>query len=225
MNTPRNKNIFGTITVTLMLTLLFQGNNFSQNGPGSKQRDQNNSKSLTAEQTAMVKTILSQYNAATLTADEAKAIHEKFRQAGIQGGPGTKDAIIAAGFDPEKLRALAPPPGQQGEQTQKAHSIDDRLKNVQEKIIAPLSLTADQQNGVLSAFTEYYTAVEKLREGMADSKQRPDRSKIQALEKVRDEKVKQILSEAAFVKYLELEKASRPPRPSGVEQPQKEKAN
>jgi hypothetical protein len=225
MNTQRINKIVGNSVLTLIITLFNQWTTLSQDSPKAQQHQTNNPQSLIAEQAVLVKTILSQYNASTLTADEAKAIHEKFREAGIQGGPGTKDAIIAAGFDPEKLRALAPPPGQNGEQKAKAHSIDDRLTIVQEKIITPLSLTPDEQKGVLGAFTEYYTAVEKLREGMANPEQRPDRSKIQALEKARDEKVKQILSETAFVKYLELEKSSRPPRPSGGEQTHKEKSN
>jgi Raf kinase inhibitor-like YbhB/YbcL family protein len=69
---------------------------------------------LTAPQTEQVKVILSKYKAETLTADQAKAIHEAFREAGIRGGPAMGDAIKAAGFDPEKLRDLAPPPGREG---------------------------------------------------------------------------------------------------------------
>jgi len=71
---------------------------------------------LTAAQTEQVKVILSKYDANMLTADQAKAIHEAFRQAGIRGGPGMNDAVKAAGFDPDKLRDLAPPPGQDGGQ-------------------------------------------------------------------------------------------------------------
>lgn len=65
---------------------------------------------LTEAQQAQVKSILSKYDAATLTADQARAIHEAFRAAGLRGGPAVGDAIRAAGFDPEKLRELAPPP-------------------------------------------------------------------------------------------------------------------
>ena len=65
---------------------------------------------LTEAQQAQVKAILSKYDPATLTADQAKAIHESFRQAGLRAGPAMGDAIRAAGFDPEKLRDLAPPP-------------------------------------------------------------------------------------------------------------------
>jgi phosphatidylethanolamine-binding protein (PEBP) family uncharacterized protein len=68
--------------------------------------------SLTPEQVNQVKAILSKYNPNTLTAEEAKAIHEAFRQAGLRGGPAMGQAIQAAGFDPDKLRDLAPPPGQ-----------------------------------------------------------------------------------------------------------------
>ncbi|MEI7635442.1 MAG: hypothetical protein WCK47_14315 [bacterium] len=66
---------------------------------------------LTDEQAKQVKTILTKYNANTLTADQARAIHEAFRQAGLRGGPAMGDAIKAAGFDPDKLRDLAPSPG------------------------------------------------------------------------------------------------------------------
>ncbi len=70
---------------------------------------------LTDAQTEQVKAILSKYSANTLTADQAKAIHEAFRQAGLRGGPAMADTIKAAGFNADKLRDLSPPPGRQGE--------------------------------------------------------------------------------------------------------------
>ena len=79
-------------------------------------RDENRpgqTETLTDAQKEHVKTILAKYDANTLTADQAKAIHEAFRQAGIHGGPAMNDAVKAAGFDPDKLRDLAPPPGQE----------------------------------------------------------------------------------------------------------------
>ena len=69
---------------------------------------------LTEAQQAQVKAILSKYDVSTLTADNAKAIHEAFRQAGIRGGPAINEAVKAAGFDPDRLRDLAPPPGRNG---------------------------------------------------------------------------------------------------------------
>ncbi len=75
--------------------------------------EQGRDETLTAEQTTQVKAILSKYDSNTLTADQAKAIHKAFREVGLRGGPAMGDAIKAAGFDPDKLRDLAPPPGRE----------------------------------------------------------------------------------------------------------------
>ena len=79
-----------------------------------RRQEQGRDVTLTADQVATVKAILSKYDPATLTAEQAKAIHEAFRKAGLRGGPAMGDAIKAAGFDPDKLRDLAPPPGREG---------------------------------------------------------------------------------------------------------------
>lgn len=65
---------------------------------------------LTDEQKETVKAILSHYNASTLTANDAKAIHEAFREAGLRGGSAIEAVIREAVFDADKLRELAPPP-------------------------------------------------------------------------------------------------------------------
>ncbi|MDA3786948.1 MAG: YbhB/YbcL family Raf kinase inhibitor-like protein [Desulfobacula sp.] len=65
---------------------------------------------LTAPQKENVKNILRSYDPVSLTAKDARAIHEAFRKAGLRGGPAAADAIREAGFDPDKLRDLAPPP-------------------------------------------------------------------------------------------------------------------
>jgi hypothetical protein len=57
-----------------------------------------------------IKVILPKVDANTLTAGHASAIHEAFRQAGLRADPATPDTIKAAGFDPERLRGLVPPP-------------------------------------------------------------------------------------------------------------------
>jgi hypothetical protein len=67
---------------------------------------------LTDAQKQQVKLILSKYSPNALTADIARAIHEAFRVAELRGGPAMAEAIKSAGFDPDKLRDLAPPPGQ-----------------------------------------------------------------------------------------------------------------
>ena len=85
--------------------------------------EQRKDEALTAEQIAQVKVILSKYDANTLTAEQAKAIHEAFRQAGIRGGPAMGDSVKAAGFDPDKLRDLAPPPGRDGKADQRPNEL------------------------------------------------------------------------------------------------------
>jgi hypothetical protein len=71
---------------------------------------------LTQAQVAQVKGILSHYDPKTLTAADARAIHEAFREAGLRGGPAMREAIEAAGFDFDRLRELAPPPDRQNRQ-------------------------------------------------------------------------------------------------------------
>lgn len=65
---------------------------------------------LTDEQVKTVKTILSDYDSDALTATDAKAIHEAFREAKIPGGKALDSAVDDAGFDSKKLRELDPPP-------------------------------------------------------------------------------------------------------------------
>jgi hypothetical protein len=70
---------------------------------------------LTDQQKATVRAILSKYSPSSLTVDDARAIHEAFRAAGLRAGPAMADVMREAGFDPEVLRKLAPPPGRNGE--------------------------------------------------------------------------------------------------------------
>lgn len=65
---------------------------------------------LGVEQKARVASILSQYNASSLSAEDAKAINNAFRNAGIRNGPGLSEAVKAAGFDGKTISALDPPP-------------------------------------------------------------------------------------------------------------------
>jgi Raf kinase inhibitor-like YbhB/YbcL family protein len=74
---------------------------------------------LTDAQKEQLKVILSKFDPKALTADMAKAIHEAFRQAGLRGGPAMADTLKATGFDPDKLRDLAPPPGRDNGQNQR----------------------------------------------------------------------------------------------------------
>jgi hypothetical protein len=70
---------------------------------------------LTDDQKKQVATVLSDYDSSAVTASDAKAIFNAFKEAGINPAPGLRDAIKAAGFDADKLRSLAMPEDGQGQ--------------------------------------------------------------------------------------------------------------
>ncbi|MEI6436721.1 MAG: hypothetical protein WCP32_18000 [Bacteroidota bacterium] len=203
-------------SVILFVGLIFltQEMSFCQNKPNPAQQPQEKSQTLTPAQTATIKTILSKYNASKLTEADAKAIHEKLRDAGIHAGPETGDAIIAAGFDPEKLRTLDPPKNPDNKGKSIPISTEERLKTLQEKVIKPLALTSTQNETVVKAYKEFFASMESLKKAQANSQPPLDKSKVEPIEKARDEKIRQVLSKEQFVKYQELEKASRPAKPT-----------
>jgi hypothetical protein len=223
MKTHFSKNKVKNTLMVFILLFLTQGlvfcqNNLNnQNNPNPGQKTQDKTQPLPPEQTATIKTILSKYNASKLTAADAKAIHEKLREAGIHAGPETNDAIITAGFDPEKLRALDPPKNPDNQGRSDPPSTEERLKSLQEKVIKPLALNSTQNDAVTKAYTEFYAGMENLKKNRSDSQGPLDKSKVEPLEKARDEKIRKVLSSTQFSKYQELEKASRPPRPAGNE--------
>lgn len=110
------------LLVSLVLTLQLSAQ------PGSKQGrpdgpPQDKVEKLTDTQIAQIKTILSDYDADSITAEDAKAIHEAFRKEGLRGGKAVDEVIEEAGFDTKKLRELAPPPEmKQGEMGKPEHS-------------------------------------------------------------------------------------------------------
>lgn len=193
---------------------------FCQQNRKTDQNQQAKTQTITAEQTRQIKKILSNYNAAKITAADAKAIQEKFRESGIHAGPESNNAITAAGFDPEKLRTLAPPPNNGNIIKQGSPSMDERIKTVRGKICKPLLLTSDQTEEVCTAFTEFYSSMDKLAKSSANQQLAPDKLKVEPMEKSRDAKIKKVVSTEQFKKYVELEKASRPNRPERKEQKQ-----
>jgi phosphatidylethanolamine-binding protein (PEBP) family uncharacterized protein len=81
-------------------------NKSTQQLRGSEERRE----SLTEVQKEKIKAILSNYNANTLTANDAKAIHEAFREAGCRAGSEMEAVINEVGFNSDKLKQLDPPP-------------------------------------------------------------------------------------------------------------------
>ena len=177
---------------------------FSQGVEDAVQNSREHPNSITANQVTLIKTILSKFSAAKLTVADAKAIHEKLREAGIHGGPETNDAIKAAGFDPEKLRELDPPPPVNLKNGTSPLSLQDRLKMVNEKIINPLALNTLQKEKINAVYQDFYTELDKIMKTLTIAQGHPDKSKVEPLEKTRDEKIKLVLSGEQFLKYQEL---------------------
>lgn len=107
-----------TVAIALALAALTISAS-AQQGSGPRQPpggedERGKVEALTDEQVKQVAAILAPYDAQALTAEQAQAIHEAFRKAGLRGGPAINEAVAAAGFRPDKLRDLDPPPSARG---------------------------------------------------------------------------------------------------------------
>jgi hypothetical protein len=119
-------------------------------------------KTLTDEQKTKIEEILSNYDADSITADDAKEIFEAFKEAGITPSKGMKEAIDAAGFDAEELRSLAgfdqagpppPPPSSEIQSTSTSTSLNSSTLQSLQTILNDYDLTAlseDQQSELLT---------------------------------------------------------------------------
>jgi hypothetical protein len=98
---------------------------------------------------------------------------------------------------------------QPGNGSMKPPSIEERLKMVDKEICQPLKLDKSQTEKVTAAFKDFFVELDKTVTPPA----RPEKAKVEALAKTRDEKVKQAIPAASYSKYLELEKTTRPRGP------------
>jgi hypothetical protein len=113
---------------------------------------------LTADQKSQIQSILSQYDPDNVTEDDAKAIFQAFRDAGIKPSPGMKEAIEAAGFDADDMRTKgkpeggAPPPPPPGGDNNSSGVNLSVLKSLQD-ILSEYDLTnmtQEDETGLLS---------------------------------------------------------------------------
>lgn len=101
-------------------------------------------------------------------------------------------------------------------------TLKERIAMIEERICKPLNIDKQQTEKVTAAFNEFFVEIEKLVDKSTNPPTRPDKAKVDALGKIRDEKVKLIIPAALFPKYLELEMAGRPKGPKeGERQPSK----
>lgn len=114
-------------------------------------------------------------------------------------------------------------------QPPKQPSVEERLKHVTEKIGKEITLTASQKEKITSAYKTFFASMEKMRANSSKEQAPPppppppgNMEEIKKLSRLRDEKIKAVLSAAQYVKYAEIEKSLRPPMP-GKQAPPPEK--
>ena len=125
-------------------------------------------KPLTDEQKKTVQDILSNYDANSLSATDAKSIFKSLEEAGIRGGGGLRDVIQTAGFNADTVWSLAhdgqkpPPPPPQGGMNgmggqQSPNSINTSTLQTLQSILSQFdlsNLSSDKQKDLLTQLTD-----------------------------------------------------------------------
>ncbi len=127
-----------------------------------------------------------------------------------------------------------------GRNEPKPPSIEERLKMISDKVCKPLELSETQTEEVLAAFKDFFVEMDKvMRPGPKPDGENagpvpgdgPDnhggpgvfnKTKTEALEKIRNEKVKKAIPSELYQEYLKLEKTTRPEPPKGEKPPRTE---
>ena len=204
---------FMIVKALAVIVLISLGSCFSQENQKAQQKNPERTEGLISEQGILIKKILAAFNPNQLTVEDAKSIQDQFRKAGIHAGPENGPAIKAPGFDPEKLRSLAPPPEVGNDENHKGETLQSRLKIVDEKICKALSLNSSQHESIMNAFRDFYSERDKLMQSQQGKAGPLEKSKIDPLENLRNQKVKHVITEDLYNKFLDLERKIRPEKP------------
>ena len=96
-------------------------------------------------------------------------------------------------------------------------SMEEHLKKAQERLQQELQMTDAQKQKVDQAFKDFMTAAEKIHKENPSPPPPPMDPKVKEaldkLEQQRDTKIKMVLTDAQYKKFLELEKKMHPPHP------------
>lgn len=96
---------------------------------------------------------------------------------------------------------------------QQRRTVEERVKDVIEKIKTPLKLDETQIKRTDSVFTNFYQTQQKMMTDMRASGERPDRSVFEKLTTDRDAKLKEIFTADQYKKFKnEVEESLRPQR-------------
>ena len=110
----------------------------------------------------------------------------------------------------------------------KPPSVEDRLKHTKEVIEKDLQLSPAQEKQLLLTYTDFFNQMDKLHKDAPPPPPPPPpppmdpkmKEQFDKLVKERDEKMKQVLSEDQYKKYLEAVKKLHPPHLDAPPPPQ-----
>ena len=87
-------------------------------------------------------------------------------------------------------------------------TVEERVKQSLDRVSDSMQITAAQRTDMGTAFSEFYTSQDKLRDGLAPGT-RPERADIEKLVTIRDAKLRIILTEPQYDKFKEMDAAMR----------------
>ncbi len=88
-------------------------------------------------------------------------------------------------------------------------TIEKRLERVLSLIEKNIEITETQKEAIEDAYTDFFTKTDQEMQ----SGKRPEKSVMEAYEKERDNKVKEVLSEEQYEKYLKISCKLKPKNP------------
>jgi len=86
----------------------------------------------------------------------------------------------------------------------KKMTVDEKVKKTMSQLTPQLALDNDQQTKIQAIYTDFYTAKEKLYEGLQPGAQ-PDKAQKEKLMTEKDEKIKAVLNEDQYKKFKDWE--------------------
>ena len=86
----------------------------------------------------------------------------------------------------------------------KKMTVDEKVKKTMSQLTPQLALDNDQQTKIQAIYTDFYTAKEKLYEGLQPGAQ-PDKAQKEKLMNEKDERIKAVLNEDQYKKFKDWE--------------------
>ncbi len=94
---------------------------------------------------------------------------------------------------------------------QQRRTVEERVKMTVTRMTDSLNLDKSQAERTSVAMTDFYNSMEKMREGLAPGT-RPERSDMEKMMKMRDEKLSQILTKEQMERFKAMEERMRAER-------------